>query len=155
MTTLDRSVGTVAQMFDITSLYGTPEFLQIQDDAYSIWSDYPSTDPLELELAVQLSDEFDIDIIGQYYFIDGPSGSLSPKWDFTSSGSTAGNPDAFVVATKVGGIPAPTGGQDIDWVELKGVEGKLASEIFRVYTHAGQPPSSVSIFPRSTTMTRN
>jgi hypothetical protein len=136
------SVGTVAQMFDITCLYGTPEFWRIQDDAYDIWSDWPNTDPLEPGLAVQLSGEFGIDVIGQYYFIIGPTGSLSPKWDFTSSGPTAGNPDAFVVAAKVGDIPAPTGSQDIDWVELKGVDGKLASEIFRVDTHAGQPPSS-------------
>jgi hypothetical protein len=144
LTTLNRSVGTVAQMFDTSSLYGTPEFWRIQDDAYDIWSDCPSTDPLEPGLAVRLGGEFGIDVIGQYYFIIGPTGSLSPKWDFTSSGSTAGNPDAFVVAAKVGDIPAPTGSQDIDWLELKGVEGELASEIFRVYTHAGQPPSSVS-----------
>ena len=146
MTTLHRSIGTVAQLFDMTSLYGTSEFLQIQVDAYDIWSDSPSTDPLDPELAIQLSVEFGIDVIGQYYFITDPTGNLSPKWDFTSSGSTAGNPDAFVVATKVGDLPAPTGSQDIDWAELNGVSGELASEILRVDTHFGQPPSSVRIF---------
>jgi len=154
MKTLDRSVGTVAQMFDITSLYGTPEFSQIQDDAYDTWSDCPTTDPLEPGLAFRLNRKFGIDVVGQYYFINGSTGGLSPKFDFTSSGPTAGNPDAFVVAAKAGDIPAPTCSQDIDWVELNGVDGKLASVIFRVDTNAGKPPSSVSI-SRSATMTRN
>ena len=146
---MDRSVGTVAQMFDITGLYGTPEFSQVQDGVYGAWSDYQSTDPFDNGLAIQLSSEFEIDVIGQYYFIIDATGSLVPKWDFTTSGSTAFNPDAFVVAEKVGAIPAPTGSQDIDWVQLKGVEGKLASDIFRVDTVAGQPPSSVSSFSPS------
>ena len=146
MTASDRSVA-VAQLFDITSLYSTPEFWRIQDDAYDIWSDSPTTDPLDPGLAVQLSRELGIGgVTGLHYVINDPTGSLRPKWDFTSSGPTAGNPDAFVVAAKVGSIPAPTGYQDIDWLELKGVDGKLASEVFRVYTRAGQPPSSVSNF---------
>ncbi|KAI9448427.1 hypothetical protein H4582DRAFT_1900707 [Lactarius indigo] len=136
------SVGAVAQLFDITGLYGTPEFWQIQDDAYDTWSDCPSTDPLERGLAVRLNRKFGIGIAGQHYFVNSSTGSLSPKFDFTSSGSTAGNPDAFVVAARAGGIPAPTCSQDIDWLELKGVDGKLASEVFRVDTNAGKPPSS-------------
>jgi hypothetical protein len=151
---LHRSVGTVAQMYDISCLYGTAEFAQIQDDAYDVWSDYSSTDPYEPGLAVQLQSEFDISVIGQYYFIDGPNNTLSPKFDFTSSGPNAGNLEAFVVATKAGDIAAPSGSEDIDWVRLQGVEGELANEIYRVYTKKGQPPTSVSI-SQSVTMTRN
>ncbi|KAI9466612.1 hypothetical protein BJY52DRAFT_1182167 [Lactarius psammicola] len=136
------SDGAVAQLFDITSLYGTPEFSRIQDDAYDIWSDCPTSDPLEHGLAVRLNRKFGIDVVGQHYFVNSSTGSLSPKFDFTSSGPTAGNPDAFVVAVRAGDIPAPTCSQDIDWLELNGVDGKLASEVFRVDTNAGKPPSS-------------
>lgn len=132
-------------MFDMSCLYGTSEFGQIQDDAYDVWSNYSSTDPYEPGLAVQLNREFDIGVIGQYYFINGPNGTLSPKFDFTSSGPNAGNLEAFVVATKAGDIAAPSGSENIDWVLLQGVEGELAKEIYRVYTKAGQPPTSVSI----------
>ena len=151
---LHRSAGTVAQMFDMSCLYGTSEFGQIQDDAYDVWSNYSSTDPYEPGLAVQLNREFDIGVIGQYYFINGPNGTLSPKFDFTTSGPNAGNPEAFVIATKAGDIPSPTGSRDIDWVRLQGLSGELATSIFRVFTKAGQPPASVSI-SRPTTTTHN
>ena len=149
-----RSVGTVAQMFDISGLYGTSEFSQIQDDAYDVWSKYQSTDPLEYGLADQLGSKFGIDVIGQYYFISSSNGTLYPKFDFTSSGPDAGNPEAFVVATKAGDIPSPTGSQDIDWLRLQGLSGELATNVFRVFTKAGQPPASVSI-SRSTTTTHH
>ena len=151
---LDRSAGTVAQMFDISCLYGTSEFGRIQDDAYHVWSKYWSNDPYEHELAARLHRKFDIDIIGQYYFINGPNGTLSPKFDFTSSGPDKGNPEAFVVAAKAGDIPSPSGSKDIDWVRLHGVSGELATDVFRVFTKAGQPPASVSM-SWSATMTRN
>ncbi|KDQ31887.1 hypothetical protein PLEOSDRAFT_1034910 [Pleurotus ostreatus PC15] len=83
-------------------------------------------------------------ILGQHYFITNPiTGSgLSPKWDFTSQGATKGNPDAFVVGARSGGVPAPTGPQDIDWLFLTGVQGQLADQIYRVDTRGGQPPAT-------------
>ena len=137
-------------MFDISGLYGTSEFSQIQDDAYDVWSKLWSTDPYDYGLAGQLRRKFGLDIIGQYYFISS-NDTLYPKFDFTSSGPDAGNPEAFVVATKAGDIPSPTGSQDIDWVRLQGFSGELATSIFRVFTKAGQPPASVSISRPMTT----
>jgi hypothetical protein len=142
---LDRAIGAKAQMLDISTLFGTAEFDRIQDDAYDFWSNYEGTNPYDYDLAVQLYLKFSIDVIGQHYFINSTNGTLSPKFDFTSSGPTAGNPEAFVVSTKIGDIEAPTGIQDVDWLELEGVSGDLAKEVLRVYTQAGQPPSSVSI----------
>ncbi|KAF8273167.1 hypothetical protein EI94DRAFT_1655194 [Lactarius quietus] len=134
-------LGSNAQMLDISTLYGTSEFNQIQVDTYDFWSKYEGTNPYDYDLAIQLYLKFNIDIVGQYYFINNANGTLSPKFDFTNSGPTAGNSEAFVIATKIGDIPAPTGSQDIDWLELDGVSGDFAKTIFRVETQAGQPPS--------------
>ncbi|KAJ8081573.1 hypothetical protein AAF712_011305 [Marasmius tenuissimus] len=83
--------------------------------------------------------------MGQHYFITNPvnaSAGASPKWDFASS---YGDPNAFVVAAKVAGVPAtamPT--FNVDWLKLSGMSGQggFASEIYRTHTFGGQPPSS-------------
>jgi hypothetical protein len=143
---LHRSAGAVAQIIDISHLYGTSEFPQVQDDAYNLWSNYPCTDPFDQGLIAQLEHKFGACILGQHYFINGSTGALAPKWDFTSSGPNRGNPDAFVVAAKSGDIPAPDHADDVDWLSLNGTSGKLAAKVFRVETKGGQPPASVSIF---------
>jgi hypothetical protein len=85
-------------------------------------------------------------ILGQHYFVTNPitGVGISPKWDFTSSGQTAGNPNAFVIAAKVASIPAPTGPNDVAWLSLDSVQGELATQVFRTDTRGGQPPASVS-----------
>jgi hypothetical protein len=77
--------------------------------------------------------------------VTSPSGTgISPIWDFTSSGSFAGNANAYVIGAKVGDIPAPTSPTtNVDWLALNGVQGALASKIFRIDTVSGQPPTSV------------
>ena len=87
-------------------------------------------------------------VLGQHYFVPNPkpaagSPAVSPVWDFTSD-SEKGNPDAFVLAAKAGDIPAPTGKNDVDWLQLKNVEGELADTVYRTDTKGGQPPASVS-----------
>jgi len=128
------SIGAVAQLFDISHLYGTPWFSTIQDDAYDIWSYFPNTDPLDHGLAVSL---FGFAWLGIHDFVNF-NGKLSPKFDFTES---TGNPDDFVVAAKTGDIPAPIPGA-VDWLELTNVAGGLANKVFRVDTKAGKPPST-------------
>jgi hypothetical protein len=144
------SSGTVAQMLDISQLYGTSEFSRVQDDAFDIWWNYSSTNPYDDGLTVLLNRELGVDLLGQYYFINGTNGTLVPKFDFTSSGPNKGNLEAFVVAARVGDIPAPIP-EDIDWVELNRTSGELANEVIRVNTRAGQPPSSCK--PGSTEIT--
>jgi len=67
-------------------------------------------------------------------------------WDFRAD-AFAGNPNAYVVASEVGGIPAPTGTGDVDWLSLVGLQGELATQVFRVETKSGQPPSSCTSGP--------
>jgi hypothetical protein len=123
-------------LFDISCLYGTAEFDKVQDDAYEIWQ---NCDPYELHHGLK------IPLVGHHYFIS-DNGTLRPKFDFTSTGPTQGNPDAFVVATKAVDVPAPNRVQDVDWLELTAVSGKFADEVFRVDTKGGQPPTNVSFF---------
>ncbi|KAI0000108.1 hypothetical protein BJV74DRAFT_882781 [Russula compacta] len=132
------SIGAVAQLFDISCLHGTPEFGKIQNDTYASWSECPSSNPLDSQLVDLVEHKWHINLLGQHYFIS-QNGTLFPKFDFTS---TQHNPNAYVVASKAGDIPAPTGHQDVDWLDLKAVSGKLATEVFRVFTRAGQPPAS-------------
>jgi hypothetical protein len=88
--------------------------------------------------------------IQYHYFVPAPSGTgLSPKWDFTSTGKFAGNSTAFILAAKAGDILAPTdSATNVDWLALNNVQGSLASKVFRVDTVNGQPPTSVSLFPK-------
>jgi len=134
------SVGAVAELFDVSCLYGTPEFSKIQDDSYTLWSHAPPSVTAQGIIAKLGSGP---PVLGQHYFVPNPNGSptLSPKWDFTS-GAKKGNPQAFVIAAKTGGIPAPSGKNDIDWLQLKKVQGELADVLYRVATKGGQPPAS-------------
>jgi len=85
-------------------------------------------------------------VLGQHYYVPNPkpaagSPAVSPKWDFTSN-AEKGNAEAYVIGAKVGDLPAPTCSDDIDWVQLKNVEGELANAVYRVDTMGGQPPAS-------------
>jgi len=136
------NVGAVAELFDVSCLNPSSydEFTQLAFDA---WKDASK----ELTAADLITDLAFIDpkvVLGQHYFITNPiTGSgLSPKWDFTSA-SEKGHPDAFAVGAKVGDLPAPTDpATNIDWLQLKVVQGDLATQIYRVETKGGQPPSS-------------
>ncbi|KAK0238005.1 hypothetical protein ARMGADRAFT_1021237 [Armillaria gallica] len=123
------NVGAVASIFDISCLYGTPSFDSIQDTVLAAWEKSPHDISHELTL------------LGEHFFITNPitGTGISPKWDFTA---TTGNPEAFVVANGTARSPAPTGSQDVDWLSLKQVLGKLADEVYRTDTRAGQPPAS-------------
>lgn len=51
---------------------------------------------------------------------------------------------AFVIGAIVGDLPAPESSTDIDWLQIKKVEGLLADSLYRVDTVGGKPPPSVS-----------
>ena len=137
------SVGTVAELFEISCLYGTPEFLTIQEVTFNDWAASSITNPLEPGLVQLMKDKYNLNVEGQYYFVE-QEGTLVPVWDLRSSGENAGNPNAIVFAEKVKSAPSPNGPENIDWVELKKVSGDLANQIYRVDTVKGQPPSTVS-----------
>lgn len=127
------NVGAVASIFDISCLYGTSLFDSIQDILLAAWDKSNSTSARDIPHGLTL--------LGEHLFIINPitGTGISPKWDFTAS---TGNPEAFVVAKVTAMSPAPTGSQDVDWLSLDRILGKLADEVYRTDTRAGQPPAS-------------
>jgi hypothetical protein len=67
------------------------------------------------------------------------NGTLSPEWNFAESQKTAA---AFVIGAKDKTLAAANATTDIAWLQLHGVNGTLATEIYRLYTRGGQPPAS-------------
>ncbi|KAF8888600.1 putative malate dehydrogenase [Infundibulicybe gibba] len=137
------NIGAVAELFDISCLYNAPAFGNIQDIAYDIWRVSPPAVTPE-EVIALLHSAKTPEILGQHYYVPNPltGVGVNPKWDFTSQGANAGNPNAFVVAAKVSGLSAPTGTSDIDWVSLSALTGELAQQVYRVDTKGGQPPAT-------------
>lgn len=141
------SIGAVAELVDISCL--NPEtFDSATVLAFDLWKAAPKSITAQ-DLISDLSVIKSPIILGQHYFIKNPAVNgtgLSPKWDFTSA-SEKGHSNAFVVGAKAGDVPAPTDPTDnVDWLMLNDVEGDLATQIFRVQTHGGQPPKSVRLF---------
>jgi len=137
------NVGAVAQLFEISCLFGRPEFSTIQDVAFSDWAASPSTNPLEPDLVQLMKNKHNINVEGQHYFVN-QNNALVPVWDLRSSGENAGNSNAIIFAEKVKSAPSPDGPENVDWVELKKLSGGLANQVYRVDTVKGQPPSTVS-----------
>ncbi|KAF7332934.1 hypothetical protein MVEN_02399300 [Mycena venus] len=134
------SIGAVASLFDISCLETQPQFATIQTTAFNVWSKIPSS-VSATSIDSTVGAPF---LLGFHYFVPSPSGTgISPKWDFTSTGSFAGDATAYVIGAKVGDIAAPTGSTtNVDWLALNGIQGSLASKIFRIDTVGGQPPTS-------------
>ena len=139
-----RSAGAVVEVFDISCLTGSFLFSTIQNDAFNIWVNASSSLTTQDVIKTLGNDPL---VLGQHYFVangtdiatGGPA--ISPVWDFISDAGK-GNAEAFVVAAVMGDIPAPTGTADVDWLQLRNVEGKLADTVYRVDTKGGQPPTS-------------
>ncbi|KAG2041256.1 hypothetical protein BDR03DRAFT_891623 [Suillus americanus] len=132
-------VGAVAELFDSSCLYDTPAFESAPTTVYNVWSATTGITIQEVIAILELT--HDSTVLGQHYYVPNPVGSgLSPKWDFTSSGVTAGNPNAYVIGAKTGDLPS-SNSSNIDNLMIKAVEGELASEVFRVDTNGGQPPT--------------
>ncbi|KAJ6564042.1 hypothetical protein B0H19DRAFT_942636 [Mycena capillaripes] len=133
------SIGGVASLFDISCIQDHPsDFSTIQQRAFDRWDvegpDFPSSS-IGADIKVPTLD-------GSHFDVTPPSGNgLLPEWDFTA---ITGNPNDFVIGTKVGDIPDPTGDPafNIDWLAIDALEGQLASQIFRIDTVGGQPPAS-------------
>jgi hypothetical protein len=130
-------------MFDISCLYGTAEFDQIQQDAYNVWNASPETDPLGAGITQTIQNQFNVTQAGEHYFVN-LNGALSAVWDLRSDGKFTGNPGAVVYAHKINSVPSPDGPANVDWVELTRDSGDLANTIYRINTVAGQPASTVS-----------
>jgi len=135
------SVGAVAELLDISCFVGTQEFGQLTTLAFDIFNATKSITVNDVIKALGSS----FGVLGQHYFVTNPftGTGVSPTFDFRAA-SRKGDPNAFVIANKTGDIPAPSGSQDVDWLELTGAIGDLAKHVFRIDTKAGQPPASCS-----------
>lgn len=135
------SIGAVVQVFDISCLQCSSDSPTIQNDAMTVWA-AASANTSALDAMKSFPPLKNGRLLGQHYFIQNTtSGGISPVWDFRAD-AFAGNPNALVVAAEAGGIPAPTGSSDVDWLSLIRLEGELATQVFRVETKSGQPPAS-------------
>ncbi|KAJ7645059.1 hypothetical protein DFH06DRAFT_1425712 [Mycena polygramma] len=134
------SIGAVASLFDLSCMDKTPAFKTVQTSAFKAWSAAPANVP-----ASAIGSKVGAPgLLGFHYFVPSPSGTgISPKWDFTSTGKTAGDATAFVIAAKAGDILAPIdSASNVDWLALTNVQGALATKVFRIDTVNGQPPTS-------------
>ncbi|KAG1786828.1 uncharacterized protein HD556DRAFT_1007987 [Suillus plorans] len=132
-------VGAYGEIFDSSCLYGTSSFESAPTVAFNVW--YATTGVTVQQIVTILGLTHNSAVLGQQYYVPNPVGTgLSPKWDFTSSGATAGDPNAYVIGAKVGDLPS-SNSSDIDDLMVEAVEGELASLVFRVDTDGGQPPA--------------
>jgi hypothetical protein len=84
-------------------------------------------------------------LLGHHYFIAGPtSGTIIPVWDFTSSGVTKGNANAFVNAAKDLSVASTRPAIDVPSLQLHNISGNLATMIYRLEDVSGQPLSTCS-----------
>ncbi|EJD07404.1 uncharacterized protein FOMMEDRAFT_164379 [Fomitiporia mediterranea MF3/22] len=137
------SAGAVANLYDVSCLHDSSQFSQLPTIAYDIWNGEPSNDPNTFCIQ-QIESRFhaQIDVYAQHYFQPNPSGSgISPVFDARAT-SQKGDPNAYVLVSKSGDLAAPTGKQDVDWLELTAVQGDLAKTVLRIDTKYGQPPAS-------------
>ncbi|EGO03871.1 hypothetical protein SERLA73DRAFT_175561 [Serpula lacrymans var. lacrymans S7.3] len=134
-------VGAVAELFDVSCLYGTPAFESTPAQTYTAWNASSAITSQEIIGTLSLL-EAPV-VLGQHYYVANPVGSgLSPKWDFTSSGYTTGNSNAYMIGVKKGDIPSPDTEVNIDSLEVANVKGGLATTVFRVNNNGGQPPAT-------------
>ncbi|KAL5531516.1 hypothetical protein ACEPAG_4393 [Sanghuangporus baumii] len=133
------TAGAVATLFDISCIHDTSQYPTITKVAYDIWNAIPNNDIANI---VETFVEKAFPVFADHYFITSPSGTgISPVFDARST-SHKGDPNAFVLAARAGDLAAPTGSQDIDWLQLSNVQGDLAKTVLRIDTQRGQPPPS-------------
>ncbi|KAH6917751.1 hypothetical protein BKA70DRAFT_103 [Coprinopsis sp. MPI-PUGE-AT-0042] len=137
------AAGAVAQMFDISCLSRTPLGPGIPDLVWNVWEKAPAFLTTEAIISMVMPSKSSL-ALGHHYFLTNPitGQGISPKWDLTSQGPYKGNADAYVVAARAGGAPAPVPARDVDWLALNAVQGSLATQVYRTDTRGGHPPKS-------------
>lgn len=69
-------------------------------------------------------------------------------WDFRATPNFSNNTDAFFVGKGKSSLPSPIDpAENINWLDVANVAGSIATEVYRVSTLGGQPPTSVSTPP--------
>ncbi|CAK5276958.1 unnamed protein product [Mycena citricolor] len=132
------SIGAIASIFDISCLEGTVGFDNLQEYAFDVWSEEKG-----LGLVDGIGPLFGASRkLGNHFFVTSPSGTgISAEWDFSSS--LGPGTSSFVIASKIADLVAPKNPSvNVDWLELAQLKGTLATNVFRIDTVGGQPPTS-------------
>ncbi|KAF8599519.1 hypothetical protein BDV93DRAFT_419294, partial [Ceratobasidium sp. AG-I] len=139
------SVGAVAKLFDLSCSVNSAGFSTYQEAVYNLG---PNAQGQTLISNIQSVLGYPPTLLGNHYFITNPAvggTGVSPTFDFRA-GVKKGNPNAFVVAKKVGDLASPSGSANVDWLGLQNIGGTiggtLANDVMRVDTYKGQPPAS-------------
>jgi hypothetical protein len=135
-----RSAGAVAQLIDVSCVYGNVDINALTTQMYDGWTKNSHS-------IFEIIDEMEgvPTVLGQHYFVTSASGALVPKWDFTSA-SFAGDENAYMIGKKVGDLKSPENpAVSVDWLQLNKTDGELAEQVYRIDTVNGQPAASVSI----------
>ena len=90
--------------------------------------------------------------LGCHYFIPDPTDPHNvtkniPEFDWNCGGRgiLSTDPNGFMKGVKAAALPSPDNSTfDVAWVQVKGTSGDLASFVYRVNTHGGNPPAKVS-----------
>lgn len=124
------SVGAVATLFDISCLFGTPQFPNVQTDLMKL--------PAAIRQRIVSVASGTRLLLGYHYFITNPvtGTGIAPKFAQAANGGAS-----FTVLTKKGGVKA-SDPANVDLLQLSSIAGDWASTVFRVDTAAGQPPAS-------------
>lgn len=143
----DRSVGAVAELFDITHLASTNSSLisTVHKDLFNFWNSSQAGD-VTVQQLIETLPYFvaPSTILGQHYFIKNDTGALSPVWDSRATPKFKGQKDAVIVAKVLASAPDADPTENVAWLHLGKVSGDIADEVYRTSTVGGVPPSSVS-----------
>jgi hypothetical protein len=117
-------------VFDITSIFDTSEFANIQNDAFNDLINSHTTDPFDPAFAATIESKYGIKLLGKY-----ANTSNSADVDFSSTGG--GSVDLDVTAD----VEAPVAPAiNAAWQEMEATSGTLAKTVLLIETKGGAAP---------------
>jgi hypothetical protein len=127
------SVGAVATLFDISCLYGTPEFPNVQDELMSL--------PAPMRNGIVGVASRSPLLLAYHYFITNPltGTGINPKFAQAANGGAN-----FTTLAKKGDVKSADLA-NVDLLQLSSIAGGWASTVFRVDTKDGQPPANCTV----------
>ena len=139
-----RSIGSIAELLDVSCIAFAPSFPTIQDDLFNIWT---TVIPQPIQAIMDALHALNPpNVLAQHFFQPNPTTGqgVSPTWDFRSNPAFKGHDDAFFLGRANGSIPSPQDpSKDVVWLHIANVQGHTADDVFRFDTVGGQPPTSV------------
>ncbi|KAN0133461.1 hypothetical protein V8E53_008629 [Lactarius tabidus] len=122
--------GSSGSAFDISSLFSSAQFMNIQFDAFEDMLNSHGPNPF---FATTVENKYVVKLLGQYSDTEGSDGGFKPEVDFSSTGG------GFVVTRVTADTksPSPTA---VDWLKMHATSGSLANTVLLIGTVAGLQP---------------